>query len=183
LTAQRKGCGESFSPVPLWKMRPEKDKRMELKSTLQVFQEADVPAGPGATSGHTVKPLAGSPEHPSERLTIRLASFEPGTHERLHWHMIEAFYYVLSGRAVLEDIEGKRYDIGPGSVIYAPPGIAGSHAWRVQETLQRIFVRATTEHERIIPFRVDKGTKKSRIEAGNLIKWAGARFKKSFYSA
>ena len=154
---------------------------MELKSTLQVFREADVPSGPGVTSGHTVKPLVGGPDHPSERLTVRLASFEPGTHERLHWHLIEAFYYVLSGCAVLEDIEGETYDIGPGSVIYAPPGIAGSHEWRVQETLQLLFIRATTEPERMIPFRVDKGTQESSIEAGPLIKWAGARLKKSFY--
>jgi quercetin dioxygenase-like cupin family protein len=160
---------------------PEGVKKMKLQSTLQVFREADVPAGPGVIPGHTVKPLAGSPKHPSERLTIRLASFEPGTHERLHWHMIEAFYYVLSGRASLEDIEGKTYDIGPGSVIYAPPGIAGAHEWRVQETLQLIFVRATTELASIIPLRVDKRTKESSIEAGNLIKWAGARFEKSFY--
>ena len=156
---------------------------MKLKSTLRVFREADVAAGPGVIPGHTVKPLAGSPEHPSERLTIRLASFEPGTHEHLHWHMIEAFYYVLSGRASLEDIEGKTYDVGPGSVIYAPPGIAGSHEWRVRETLQLIFVRATTELERIIPFRVDKITKESSIAAENLIKWTGARFKRSFYES
>ena len=108
---------------------------MELKSTLKVFNEADLPAVPGVTQGQILKQLAGSAEHPSERLTVRLASFKPGTYEELHWHLIEAFYYVISGRAVMTDIEGKTYDIVPGSVVYAPPGIAGSHSWEIKEAL------------------------------------------------
>jgi len=119
---------------------------MELKSTLKVFNESEIPGGTGVTTGQTLKQLAGSAEHPSERIRAILASFKPGTHEKLHWHLIEAFYYVISGRAVMTDIEGKTYDIGPGSVVYAPPGIAGSHSWEIKEQLQLISFRATLSH-------------------------------------
>jgi hypothetical protein len=31
----------------------------------------------------------------------------------------------------MRDIGGNSYPIGPGSAIYAPPGIAGSHEWEI----------------------------------------------------
>jgi quercetin dioxygenase-like cupin family protein len=154
---------------------------MELKSTLKVFNEADVPAGPGVTPGQTQKQLAGSPEHPSERVRVVLASFKPGTYENLHWHLIEAFYYVISGRAVLTDIEGKTYDIGPGSVVYAPPGIAGSHSWDIKQELRLIAVRATTDSEKTIQFDVDMSTKESSVPLDHLEKRQATHFKKSLY--
>ena len=54
---------------------------MKLKSTLRVFNEAEVQAGPGVVQGQTLKPLAGDDAHSSERITVRLASFKPGTLE------------------------------------------------------------------------------------------------------
>ena len=157
------------------------DQMMELKSTLTVFNEADLPAAPGVTQGQMLKQLAGSAEHPSERLTVRLASFESGTHENLHWHLIEVFYYVISGRAVMTDIEGKTYDVGPGSVVYARPGIAGSHSWGIQERLQLIAVRATTDPETAFQFDVDIATKQSSVNLDHLAKWQATNFKKSLY--
>ena len=44
----------------------------------------------------------------------------------------------------MTDIEGKTYDIGPGSFVYAPPGIAGPHSWDVKEPLKLLGIRATT---------------------------------------
>ena len=93
---------------------------MELKTTLRVFNEADVPAGPGIVEGQTFKRLVGEEKVPTERIMVGIANFEPGTLEHLHWHLVEVFYYVISGRAVMRDIEGNTYDIGPGSFIYAP---------------------------------------------------------------
>lgn len=154
---------------------------MELKSTLKVYNESDLEAGPGVVKGQTQKLLIGTDERPGERLRVILASFESGTHEHLHWHLIEAFYYVMSGTAVMTDIEGRQYDIGPGSVIYAPPGIAGSHSWEIKERLQLIAVRATTDPERTIQFTVDKSSKESKIEFDYLISREGAKFKKSLY--
>ena len=57
------------------------------------------------------------------------ASYKPGTHEQLHWHPIEACYYVISGHATVRNFEGKEHEVGPGSIIYAPPGIEGAHEW------------------------------------------------------
>ena len=96
----------------------------------------------------------GNAAHPTERLTVSLVTFQPGTHEKLHWHLIEVFYYVISGRASMTDIEGNEYHLGPGSVIYAGPGIAGSHSWTIKEKLQLIGIRATADAEKTIQFDV-----------------------------
>jgi mannose-6-phosphate isomerase-like protein (cupin superfamily) len=154
---------------------------MELKSTLQVFNESDLPSSPGVVQGQTVKWLAGNAEHPSERIGAILASFKPGVLEHLHWHLTEAFHYIISGRAILRDIEGNSYDIGPGSVVYAPPGLLGSHEWEVIEELRLISIKGTTDPERIIQFTVDKSTKESKVELDYLIKCGAADLKKSLY--
>ena len=148
-----------------------------LKSTLVVFNEADVKGGPGIVEGQTMKMLVGSKERPSERLSVALATFKPGTLEQLHWHLIEGVYYVISGRAVMRDIEGKRHNLGPGSVIYAPAGIAGSHDWDIKEELQLIGIRATNDPSRLIQFDVDESTKKSTIEFKQLMRWGVSKFK------
>ncbi|MFC1943093.1 cupin domain-containing protein [Chloroflexota bacterium] len=154
---------------------------MELKSTLEVFNEADLPAALGVTQGQTMKQLVGTTEHPSERLTIRLASFASGTYEKLHWHLIEKFYYVISGRAVMTDIDGKTYNIMPGSVVYAPPGIAGSHSWEIEEALQLIAVQATVDPEKTIQFGVDIATKQSSVNLDHLVTRQATNFNKSLY--
>ncbi len=143
---------------------------MDLKSTAQVFNETDVLAHQGVVPGVTLKALAGGGEHPSERIRVYLAHFEPGTVEKLHWHLVEAFYYVVSGRAILTDIEGKTHDMTPGTAIYAPAGIAGAHSWEVKESLQLITVRATTDPEKTMQFDVDLATKESSIGIGSLVR-------------
>jgi mannose-6-phosphate isomerase-like protein (cupin superfamily) len=150
---------------------------MELKSTLRVFNQKEVAEGPGIAKGQTIKRLAGSAQNPTEKIMVVLASFKPGTHEYLHWHLIEVFYYVISGRAVMKDIGGKNHDIEPGSVIYAPPGIASSHSWEIKEQLQLIAIRATTDLEKNIQFDVDESTKQSSIGFDYLISRGGAIFK------
>ena len=148
-----------------------------LESTLQVFNEADLESVPGVTEGQTLKWLLGHEKRPTERIRAALASYKPGAVEQLHWHTIEAFYYIVSGRAIIRDIEGKMYDAGPGTVVYAPAGIAGSHEWEVPERLQLIAFRATTDPERKLQFTVDRSSMVSKIELGELIKRAGVRFK------
>ena len=151
---------------------------MNLKSTLRIFNEADLEPQPAVVRGQTGKLLAGTTERPSERLWAALASFEPGTVEGLHWHLVEVFYYVISGRAVMRDIEGKSHNIGPGSVIYAPAGIAGSHEWDIKEKLQLIAVRATADPEKLMQFEVNSSTKESSIEFELLVNlFKGAEFK------
>ncbi len=154
---------------------------MKMRSTLKVFNEADVPAGPGIVKGQTLKRLGGSAEHPSEKIRVSLATFKPGTLEHLHWHLVESFHYVISGRAVIKDIEGKTYNVGPGSVVYAPPGISGSHEWDIKEELQLLGVRATTDPERNLQITVDESTKESKIELELLFRWGAVNFSKSLY--
>lgn len=153
----------------------------EIKSTLRVFNEAETPSAPGVTPGQMQKQLAGDPAHPTERIIVRSVTFAVGTHENLHWHLIEAFYYVISGRALVTDIEGKAYDIGPGSVVYAPPGIAAAHSWDVQEPLKLLGIRATTDPERTIQFDVDPVTKSSSVSIDHLTKRQAIAFKRSLY--
>lgn len=155
---------------------------MEIKSTLKVFNQAEVQGAQGVVGhGQLVKLLAGSAEHPTERLTVALVTFDPGIHEHLHWHLIEVFYYVISGRAVMKDIEGKSYDLGPGSVVYATPGIAGSHSWEIKEKLQLIGIRATADPEKTIQFDVDPATQESTMPVERLAKRQAISFKKSLY--
>jgi quercetin dioxygenase-like cupin family protein len=153
---------------------------MELKSTLKVIDQAGITSQPGVTHGQTMKRLVGCPEVPTDRVRVGFASYEAGTIEELHWHPIEAFYYVLGGHAIVRDIEGKEYDVGPGTAIYAPPGIAGAHEWEVKEGLQLLAVRATTESDRKMQFTVDKNTKRSYIDLDELIRRGGASFKSHY---
>lgn len=153
---------------------------MEVKSTLVVFNERELKAQPGVTEGQTIKPLVGNSKHPTDRIRVALASYKPDTVELLHWHPIEAFYYVTAGHAIVRDIEGREYEASAGTVIYAPPGIAGSHEWQANEGLQLLAVRATTESVRKMQFTVDKATKRSYIDLDELARRGGVSFKSHY---
>ena len=154
---------------------------MELKSTLRVINEKDYPGAPGVTQGQTYKRLVGCPEVvETDRVRLGRASYVPGTYEQLHWHPIEACYYVIAGHATVRDVNGKEYEVGPGSIIYAPPGIAGAHEWEVKEGLELIDIRATTETNRKMQFTVDKATKRSYIDLEELGKREGISFKSHY---
>lgn len=65
---------------------------MEVKSTLKVFNEEEVESTLGiGGEGQRIRVLAGSEQHPSERMIVITKSFDAGTYETLHWHLIEAF--------------------------------------------------------------------------------------------
>ena len=53
------------------------------------------------------------------------------------------------------------YEVSAGSMIYAPPGIAGAHEWEVKESLELLDIRATNETNRKIQYTVDKKTMRS----------------------
>ena len=156
---------------------------LEVKSVLKVFNQAEIEAKPGVVSGQTLKQLVGGVSKcPSERIRLSLATFEPGTHEPLHWHLIEALYYVISGRATMRDIEGKDHELGPGSVVYAPPGFAGSHSWTIKEKLQLVSIRGSNDIETMYQFTVDEDSKRSFIDLDALNRLGAARFSKSLYT-
>ncbi len=154
---------------------------MKLKSTLKVINEADVQGSRGVTEGQTYKRLVGCPEvATTDRVRLGRASYLPGTYEQLHWHPIEACYYVISGHATVRDVEGKEYEVSAGSIIYAPPGIAGAHEWQVKEALELLDIRATTETSRKMQFTVDKKTMRSYIDLEELAKRDGINFESHY---
>ena len=93
---------------------------VEFASTLQVFDQANVKETRGVVDGQTLRPLIGCPDRPSERVRVAVANFKAGTHEHLHWHAIEVFYYVMAGSAIVRDYHGKEFPVHAGSAIYAP---------------------------------------------------------------
>ena len=154
---------------------------MQLKATLKVLNEADYQGQRGVTEGQTYKRLVGWPEvQATDRVRIGRASYLPGTYEQLHWHPIEACYYVISGHATVRDVEGREYEVSAGSIIYAPPGIAGAHEWEVKESLELIGSRATNETNRKMQFTVDKKTMRSYIDLDELEKREGVSFKSHY---
>jgi mannose-6-phosphate isomerase-like protein (cupin superfamily) len=149
---------------------------MEVKSTLRVIDQAGVGAQGGVTGGQSLKRLIGHKDEPTDRLRVALATYEPGTIEDLHWHPIEACYYIISGSAIVRDIEGKEYHVGAGTMIYAPPGLAGAHEWEVKDSLQLLSIRASTDSARKLQFTVDKTTKRSYIDLEELASRGGLSF-------
>jgi mannose-6-phosphate isomerase-like protein (cupin superfamily) len=153
---------------------------MQIESTLRVIKQADIKGGEGVVAGQSMKRLVGCAECESDRIRVGLATYAPGTIEELHWHPIEAFYYIISGHAIVRDINGKEYEVGAGTALYCPPGIAGAHEWEVKESLQLLAVRASTESNKKMQFTVDKKTKRSYIDLEDLAKRDGISFKSHY---
>jgi mannose-6-phosphate isomerase-like protein (cupin superfamily) len=154
---------------------------MKLESSLQVFNQSAVPTAPGVIEGITLRKLTGTAEHPSERINVALAILAAGTHEHLHFHLIETFHYVVAGRAIVRDIAGKSYEVGPGDVVYGPPGMRGAHEWEIRETLHLLTVKGTNDPERAIQFSIDQATGQCTAEIGYLIGRGAGDMKESFY--
>lgn len=154
---------------------------MKVKSTLRVIHQADCKGRRGVTDGQTYQRLVGWPEvQETDRVRLGRATYKPGTYEQLHWHPIEACYYVISGHATVRDVNGKEYPVSAGSIIYAPAGIAGAHEWEVRESLELLDIRATNETHRKIQFTVDKKTKRSFIDLADLAYREAISFKSHY---
>ncbi len=155
----------------------------KIESALKVFNQSSLPDHPGVIPGLTIKKLAGGSENPTEKISVGLATFEPGTHEHLHWHLIETFHYVLAGKAIVRDIEDNSYEVGPGDVVYGPAGLTGSHEWEIKESLQLLTIKATNSPERAIQFNFDKKTMDSSASLEYLVQRGVADMKQSFYES
>jgi len=161
-----------------------KEKSVEVKSTIRIFNEAEVKVPPGEAE-HVVKTVVGGDVCPSERIRMIVATFEAGKTPfqatTLHWFVVETAFYVLSGKAVIRDIEGKSYDVGPGNVIYVPPGLAGAFEWEFKERTTLVGVRGTTDPEKNIQLNIaDKSTMESSLTLDYLVS-RGLTQLKSFY--
>ena len=154
---------------------------MEVKSTLRVVTDGNLDKLPSLSEGQTIKWLVGAGDVQTDRVRIGIATYAPGRVEQMHWHPIEALYYVVSGHATVRDIEGHEFEAGPGTAIYAPAGFAGSHGWTVKEGgMQLLAIRATTETARKFQFKVDEQTQRSYVDIDNLAKNGGLNFKSHY---
>jgi mannose-6-phosphate isomerase-like protein (cupin superfamily) len=149
---------------------------VEVRSTLQVIDQRDVPGGPGPARGQTYQRLIGAEDRPTDRVRLGRATYVAGALEQLHWHPIEALYYVISGEGIVRDVEGREYPVGPGSLVYAPAGLAGAHEWEVGESLELLDIRATNQTSRKMQFTVERSTLRSTIEVEELAKRDGISF-------
>jgi hypothetical protein len=87
----------------------------------------------------------------------------------------------MSGSAIVRDYHGKEYLVGPGSAIYAPAGLAGSHEWQIgSDGLQLLSIRATLDGHRRMQFTVDRETRRSYIELNELAAMDGVSFKSHY---
>jgi quercetin dioxygenase-like cupin family protein len=142
---------------------------MKVKSTLKVLHQKRYKGRRGVTDGQTYQRLVGWPEcHETDRVRIGRATYQPGTVEQLHWHPIEALYYVISGHATVRNVKGEEFEVGAGSMIYAPAGIAGAHEWAVKESLELLDIRATNVTNRKIQYTVDRDSMRSYIDLDDL---------------
>jgi mannose-6-phosphate isomerase-like protein (cupin superfamily) len=64
---------------------------------------------------------------PGLRLVFRKRALKPGSAIGYHLQKEDEIYYVLSGRGIMT-IDGKRFDVGPGTAILTRPG--SSHGLR-----------------------------------------------------
>lgn len=149
---------------------------MQVTSSLQVRHERDVEGRRGVVDGQIYQPLIGVADRPTDRVRVGRATYRPDTLEPLHWHPIEALYYVISGSATVRDVEGNEFAVEAGSIVYAPAGLAGAHEWQVAESLELLDIRATNETHRKMQFTVDRTTLRSFIDVDELAKRDGITF-------
>ena len=135
--------------------------RVEVRSTLRISHQSTVTGRDGPAVGQTYQALIGTDDQPTDRVRLGRATYVPGTVEQLHWHPVEALYYVAS-------------------VVYAPTGLAGAHEWRVHEALELLDIRATNETSRKLQFTVDPETLRSSIEVEELEKRDGISFRSHY---
>ncbi len=153
---------------------------VEVHATLQIHHEGDVEGGPGPAEGQTYQRLIGTDDRPTDRVRLGRSTYRAGTVEHLHWHPIEALYYVVSGSATVRDVEGRSVDVGPGSFVYAPAGLAGAHEWQVHGSLELLDIRAVNETSRKLQFTVDRETLRSSISVEELERRDGISFRSHY---
>jgi mannose-6-phosphate isomerase-like protein (cupin superfamily) len=151
----------------------------KINSSLVIVNEENVEARPSARHpGMTTKRLIGvGTPHPTERVYSVIAGYTAGAEEKLHWHLCEHAYYILEGNGVLKDIEGNHIDLRPGTLIYCPAGIGGSHAWRSETKMRLMSLGVWNDTVQIPQFDVDDKTGGSSLEPRYLIDAGLLKFK------
>ena len=61
--------------------------------------------------------------HGSKYFDFRVSSYQPRGYCEPHTHeTAENIYYILKGTGIVE-LEGERHLVGPGKVVFVPPGV------------------------------------------------------------
>jgi uncharacterized RmlC-like cupin family protein len=86
----------------------------------------------------------------SRRVKVKITEYLPGHVHKAHVHPNqEEVIYVLSGRGMTES-QGKRREIGPGSVIFIPAGVSHTNLnLSDSESLKVIVIKAPPEDEEV----------------------------------
>jgi quercetin dioxygenase-like cupin family protein len=73
-----------------------------------------------------------------------ISEFEiaPGTHLEPHRHNTHEFFYILSGRALMQ-IEREKREVGPGDLIHIPPNAVHSIAPAGAQTMRALAFAAS----------------------------------------
>jgi len=81
---------------------------MEIPGTV-----IDKPGFQGMTAYFALTRDDGMPHY-----ALRIMEFAPGGHTSLHGHLEEHEFYLIEGKAVIIDAEGKETSLLPGDVLY-----------------------------------------------------------------
>ena len=98
------------------------------RMTMLIKDLSDIPAvAPPISPGIAMKVLSDRSNSTSMRAGIM--SWGPGTKSQtqLHYHSAEELQIVLHGYATLEDCNGRKHALRPGSIFLCPPGKGGAH--------------------------------------------------------
>lgn len=81
------------------------------------------------------------PEHADTKyLNFRVGCYRPGSSAKPHSHEdAENIFYILQGRGIAV-LDGERYPVGPGTLIFIPPKVEHSLFSTGEENLIFVFV-------------------------------------------
>lgn len=96
---------------------------------------------PGHQNGSLSKMLVRPENSGSRQIDFRLSSYLPNGSVKQHAHTTEEqLWYILEGEALLT-LDGDTHVVGPGTVIYMPPGV--EHALENTGLQNLVFVACT----------------------------------------
>ena len=109
-----------------------------LQNIAEVLWENPPGHSPGAISKMLVRPETAG----SRLVDFRISTYQPMGFVAPHHHRVqEQIYHVVEGQGLIE-LDGERSVMGPGDVVFIPPGV--EHAMYNTGTTDLIFFVVTT---------------------------------------
>ena len=92
-----------------------------MKAKIYKAAEADWIEAPGHHSAFSK--LLVNESDGSKYFDFRVSSYQPKGYCEIHTHQTaENIYYILQGEGIME-LDGQRHLVGPGMVVFIPPGV------------------------------------------------------------